>query len=62
MRTRKNLPLWVKILVWSPLGLYLYPKYYWKIDKPDWFQILNGVLMGTYFIHIMMFVIKFFEN
>lgn len=49
-----KIPLWVKILVWTPLGLVLYPKYYMPIEddeqKPIWFSITNGILMGIYVV------------
>ena len=53
-----NIPLWVKILVWTPLGLFLYPKYYWKLDNPQWFQVLNAITIVIEFYIIFNLIFR----
>ena len=65
MSTYKNIPLWVKILVWTPLGLYLYPKYFWGIGDeklPDLYPLINGIMMGIYIVIIIHSIFNFFFN
>lgn len=52
----------INVLVWTPLGLYIYPKYFWNhpYETSDTFKVLNGALMGVYFNIIISEIIKYF--
>ena len=52
----------INILVWTPLGLYIYPKYFWNhpYETSDTFKVLNGALMGFYFMTIILGISKYF--
>lgn len=50
----------IDVLVWTPLGLYIYPKYFWNRKNSSTFKILNGGLMGIYITIIITEIIKYF--
>jgi hypothetical protein len=50
-----------KILLWSPLGIYLFPRYefnnYWKTSL----VVLHGFIMGIYITTVIILIIKKFK-
>jgi hypothetical protein len=54
----KKLSLWVEILVWTPLGIILYPMYYFTRKKSSLFAISHGILMGFYIFVILDILIR----